>query len=74
MLEEIIFGLEELIFGTDMIENNTYYLLSRLMRDYKVDENCGVKEWQWHMTQLNNYIIYCPLKPWRTVAQSNKNL
>ena len=41
-----------------MIECNAYYLLRRLMRDYKVDANCRIKEWQWRMTQLNNYIMY----------------
>ena len=60
MLEEIIFWLEELIFGTDMIGHNAYYLHRRLMRDYKVDPFCRVKEWLWRMTQLNNYIMYLP--------------
>ena len=62
MLKEIIFCLEELIFGTDMIGRNVYYLLRRLMLDYKVDANRGIKEWQWRMTQLNNYIMYLPSK------------
>ena len=30
------------------------------MSDYKIDANRGIKEWQWHMTQLNNYIMYLP--------------
>ena len=60
MLEEIIFPLEELIFGANMIGLNAYYLLRRLMCDYKVDTNSQVKEWQWPMTQLNNYIMYLP--------------
>ena len=34
ILEEVIFRLEELIFGTNMIGRNVYYLLRRLMRDY----------------------------------------
>ena len=37
LLEEIEFRLEELIFGTNMIRRNAYYLLQRLMRNYKVD-------------------------------------
>ena len=37
LLEEILFQLEELIFGTDMIGRNAYYLLQRLMRNYKID-------------------------------------
>ena len=45
ILEEIKFRLEELIFGTDMIGCNAYYLLRRLIRDYKVDPNWGIKEW-----------------------------
>ena len=43
ILEEIIFPLEELIYGTNMISRNAYYLLRRLIRDYKVDPNCGIK-------------------------------
>ena len=43
-----------------MIGCNAYYLLRRLMRDYKVDVNLGIKEWQWRTTQLNNYIMYLP--------------
>ena len=31
MLKEVIFRLEELIFGTNMIGRNAYYLLRRLM-------------------------------------------
>ena len=44
ILEEIKFCLEKLIFGTDMISLNAYYLLRCLIRDYKVDPNCGIKE------------------------------
>ena len=36
-IEEIIFRLEELIFGTNMIGRNTYQLLRWLIRHYKVD-------------------------------------
>ena len=43
-LEEIIFRIEELIFGMDMIGRNAYYFLRRLMRDYKVNSNQGIKE------------------------------
>ena len=46
ILEEVIFRLEEFIFGTNTIGCNAYYLLRRLMRDYKVDANRGIKEWQ----------------------------
>ena len=53
ILEEIIFRLEELIYGTDMIGCNVFYLLRRLIHDYKVDPHRGIKEWQWRMTQLN---------------------
>ena len=60
MLERIIFCLEELICRTNMIGHNTYYLLRRLMRDYKVDINRGIKNWQWRKTQLNNFIMYLP--------------
>ena len=30
------------------------------MHDYKVNTNCGIKVWQWRMTQLNNYIMHLP--------------
>ena len=60
ILEEILFRLEELIFGTDMIGRNTYYLCRRLIRDYKVNPERGIKEWQWRMTQLNGYIMLLP--------------
>ena len=43
MLEEIIFRLEEVIFETDVIGRNMYYLLRRLMRDYKVNANRRIK-------------------------------
>ena len=42
LLEEIEFRLEELIFGTDMIRHNAYYLLRRLMRNCKVDAVQGI--------------------------------
>ena len=40
-----------------MVGRNAYYLIRRLMRDYKVDAVRGIKEWQWHMNQLNDYIM-----------------
>ena len=43
-----------------MIGRNVYYLLRRLMRDYKVDSNQGIKGWQWRITQLNGYILHVP--------------
>ena len=44
ILEEIIFRLEELIYGTNMIGPNAYYLLRCLIRDYKVDPYRRIKE------------------------------
>ena len=38
-LKEILFRLEELIFGTDMIGCNTYQLLQRLIGHYTVNSN-----------------------------------
>ena len=43
-----------------MIGSNAYYLHRRLMCDYKVNANRGIREWQLRMTQLNNYIMYLP--------------
>ena len=51
-IEEILFQLEELIFGTDMIGRNAYQLLCWLIRHYKVDPNQGIKEWQTRINQL----------------------
>ena len=59
-LKEILFRLEELIFGTDMIGRNAYYLLKCLMQDYKVNSNQRVKEWQCRINQLNGYILHVP--------------
>ena len=60
ILEEIEFRLEELIFGTDMIGRNAYYLLRRLMRNCKVDAVRGIQEWCWRMNQLDDYMLLVP--------------
>ena len=57
-MEEILFRLEELIFGTNMIRRNVYKLLQRLIRHYKVDPNQGIKKWQTCINQLNSYIFH----------------
>ena len=44
-LTEILFRLEELIFGTDMIGQNAHQLLRKVMRKYAVDPNRGIAEW-----------------------------
>ena len=59
-MKEILFRLEELIFGTDMIGRNVYQLLQRLIRHYKVDPNQGIKGWQTRINQLNDYILHVP--------------
>ena len=59
-IEEILFRLEELVFGTDMIGRNAYQLLRRLIRHYKVDPNRRIKEWQNRVNQLNGYILHVP--------------
>ena len=60
LLEEVMFRLEELIFGTDMIGRNAYYLLRKLIRFYKIDPNRGIKEWQIRVNQLNGYSLDVP--------------
>ena len=45
-----------------MISRNAYYLLRRLIHDYKVDPHRGIKEWQWRINQLNSYIKFMPSK------------
>ena len=57
-MEEVLFCLEESIFGTNMIGRNAYQLLRRLMQNYKVDSNQGVKEWQCCINQLSGYIVH----------------
>ena len=59
-LEEILFRLEELIFGMDMIGRNAYQLLRKLIQFYKVDPNRGIKEWQNRINQLNGYVQHVP--------------
>ena len=44
-MKEILFRLEELIFGMDMIGRNAYQLLRWLIRHYEVGPNRGIKEW-----------------------------
>ena len=39
VLEEMFFRLGEMGFGTDMVGENAYYYLRRLIRDYKVNPN-----------------------------------
>ena len=57
-MEEILFRLAELIFGTDMTGRNAYQLLRRIMRHYKVDPNRRIKEWQTRINQLNGYMLH----------------
>ena len=59
-LTEILFRLEELIFGTDMIGRNAHQLLRKVMRKYAVDPNRGIAEWHIWINQLNRYIEHVP--------------
>ena len=45
VVEDCFFCLGEIVFGIDMVGANAYYLLRRLIRDYKVNPNRGIKEW-----------------------------
>ena len=60
IFKEIMFRLQELIFGTNMVGRNAYYLLRQLMHSYNVDSHRGIKEWQCCMNQLNGYTKYMP--------------
>lgn len=42
LTEKLIFHLDELVFGTDMVGQNTCYCLKCLMRDHKVSVNQSV--------------------------------
>ena len=59
-LLEILFRLEELIFGTDMIGRNAHQLLRKVMRKYAVDPNRGIAEWHIRVNQLNGYVEHVP--------------
>ena len=59
-LSEILFRLEELIFGTDMIGRNAHQLLRKVIRKYAVDPNRGIAEWHIRVNQLNGYIEHVP--------------
>ena len=45
ILEEVLFWLGGLNFGTNIVGRNGYYCLKCLMRDYKVNPNCRIREW-----------------------------
>ena len=57
---EILFRLEELIFGKDMIGRNAHQLLRKLMQKYAVDPNRGIAEWHIQANQFNEYIEHVP--------------
>ena len=44
-MEELIFWLGKLIFGTDIVGHNKFYWLKRLMRNYKVNWSRGIRGW-----------------------------
>ena len=44
VLEQMFFWLGEIKFGTDMIGENAYYYLKRLIWDYRVNPNQRIKE------------------------------
>ena len=57
-----MFRLGGIIFGTNIVGVNAYYLLRRLIWDYKVNPNQGSKEWSDRLKQLQTYIPYVPSK------------
>ena len=61
-MEELFFRLGEIFLGTDMVGANAYYLLRRLIRDYKVNPSQGIKEWSNRIKQLQTYIPFVPSK------------
>ena len=60
LLSEILFRLEELILGTDMIGRNAHQLLCNITQKYAVDPNRGIAEWHIRANQLNEYIEHVP--------------
>ena len=58
VVEELCFLLGEIVFRTDMVGQNAYYLLRRLFRDYKVNPSRGIKEWGDRVKILLTYIPF----------------
>ena len=61
-MEEIFLHLGEIVFGTDMVGENAYYLLESLIWGYKINPNQGIKEWSNKVKILQTYIPYVPNK------------
>ena len=61
VVKELFFLLGD-FFGTDMVGQNAYYLLRRLMQDYKVNPSRGIKEWSDRVKTLLTYIPFVPSK------------
>ena len=62
VVEELFFCLGEIVFGTNMVGAKAYYLLRRLIWDYKVNPGRGIKEWHDRFKVLQTYIPYVPRK------------
>ena len=61
-MEELFFRLGEIVFRTNMVSANTYYLLRRHIQDYEVNPSQGIKEWSDRIKQLQTYIPFVPSK------------
>ena len=58
VMEEVVFGIGEHIFGSDIVGCNGVYYLKRLTHDYKLNPNCRIRKWATLMTQLNKFSLH----------------
>ena len=52
VVEKLSFHLGEIVFGTNMVGAKAYYLLLRLIQEYKVNLSQGIKDWNDRIKQL----------------------
>ena len=62
VVDKLFFCLGEIVFETDMVGANAYYLLRHLIQDYKVNINQGIKEKSDRIKQLQTYLPFVPSK------------
>lgn len=53
LLENILFQLGNMVFGTDMVGENAYYYLRNLIQHYEINPNQGIWEWMDQVQILN---------------------
>ena len=64
VVEELFFCLGEIVFRTNIVGANVYYLLRCFIRDYKVNPSREIKEWSDRIKELQTYIPFVSSKAW----------